>query len=206
MKRKGLFITFEGGEGCGKTTHAKKLKGYLEGKGYKVVVTREPGGTRLGEKIREILLSRSGSMAPLAELLLFASDRIEHVDKVILPSLSRGEVVICDRYIDSTAAYQIGARGLPRAVVIYTNLLSSRGLIPDLTYLLDVSPKTGIKRAGKKGRDRFELEKLAFHVKVRKAYLDIAKSSPDRVRVIDSEMPMRAVQSKIRVIADKFLK
>ena len=203
---KGILITFEGGEGCGKTTHSKALKEHLERKGRKVVLTREPGGTALGEKIREILLSKGGSIAPLAELMLFASDRIEHVEKVILPALKMGDIVICDRYIDSTTAYQIGGRGLPGGVVVYLNLLSSRGLLPDLTYILDVSPKVGIGRAGKKGKDRFELEDLRFHDKVRKAYLDVAKKFPNRVRVVDSEKPLALVSSEIIKIADKFIK
>ncbi len=206
MKHKGLFITFEGGEGCGKTTHSRGLKKYLQRKCFKVVLTREPGGTPLGERIRKILLSKDAAIDPLAEIMLFSSDRAEHVEKVILPALRKGSTVICDRYVDSTTAYQIGGRGLPEDVVIYLNSTSSKGLLPDLTFILDVSPEIGIPRAGRKGRDRFELESIKFHKRVRKAYLDLADRSKKRVRVIDSEMALREVQSEVRKIADRFIK
>jgi dTMP kinase len=205
--QQGTFITFEGGEGCGKTTHSKKIKKYLESKGHKVVLTHEPGGTALGRKIRGILLFRGSRLSPLSELMLFCADRAEHVNKVILPSLAQGKVVICDRFIDSTVAYQIYGRGLPEDLVRYLNAVSSYGLIPDITFLLDVAPEVGVKRAAKEkgGRDRFESEKMDFHGRIRAAYLDIAKASRSRVKVIDSQKGISSVESEIKSHLDRFL-
>jgi len=131
--KNGLFITFEGGEGCGKSTHSKMLEKYLKGKGYNVLLTREPGGTKLGKNIRDILLSEKTILADGTELMLFAADRLEHVDKVIKPELQNGKIVICDRFTDSTTAYQIGGRGVAEDMVRYINCISSEGLIPDRT-------------------------------------------------------------------------
>lgn len=201
-----MFITFEGGEGCGKTTHSKSLKKYLEGHGCRVVLTMEPGGTPFGGRIRKTLLSNRTVLSPNAELLLFAADRAEHIEKVISPSLKEGKTVICDRFIDSTVAYQIGGRGLPEDMVRYLNFISSGGLLPDVTFILDVSPKVGIKRAASmKSRDRFERENIFFHEKVREAYLRIAGESPGRARLLDAERPLADVQSDIRDIVDKYI-
>ena len=203
----GTFITFEGGEGCGKTTHSKKIKKYLESKGHKVILTHEPGGTPFGRKLREILLSKGSRLSPLTELMLFCADRAEHVKEVVLPALEKGKIVICDRFIDSTVAYQIYGRGLPEDLVRYLNAVSSYALTPDLTFLLDVSPETGIKRAAKEkgGRDRFESEKMDFHKRIRAAYLDIAKFSGPRVKVIDSQKDISSVESEIKGHLDRFL-
>ena len=207
MKRKGMFITFEGGEGCGKTTHAKKLKSYLENEGFKVVLTREPGGTAFGKKVRKTLLSRGTVLTANAELLLFAADRAQHMEEVILPSIKAGKIVICDRFIDSTVAYQTGGRGLPEDMVRYLNFISSRGILPDLTILLDVAPEIGIKRAAKEEvRDRFEREDLGFHRKVREAYLKIAGQDPKRVKLVDASAPLAKVGSDIRLIIVRSVK
>lgn len=208
MEKKGIFITLEGGEGCGKTTHARILARHLEKKGYKVVLTREPGATPLGKLIRKILLSSRSELVPLAELFLFASDRAQHVEKVILPALRRGFAVVSDRFIDSTFAYQIGGRGLPEDVVRYLNFVSSGALSPDITFLLDISPPKGMRRAAERSgtRDRFEKEKMKFHDRVRAQYLLIAKNSPERVKVIDSDDDLKAVSAEILRMMDGFLR
>ncbi len=205
MKYRGLFITLEGGEGCGKTTHSISLRRYIESKGKKVVLTREPGGTDLGRKIRRTLLSNRTRIEPLAELLLFAADRAEHVSSVVLPALKAGKVVICDRYIDSTTAYQTDGRGLDKDVVRYINSISSMGLRPDLTIVLDIRPALGIERATRKGRDRFEREKLLFHKRVRLGYLNIAKAEPGRVKVVDSEQSLICVWNDLKKIIDRYV-
>ncbi|MBU0672635.1 MAG: dTMP kinase [Candidatus Margulisbacteria bacterium] len=199
-----VFITFEGPEGCGKSTHSKKLKSYLEGKGHKVLLTQEPGGTQVGKHIRSLLLNPESVLDETTEVYLFAADRSEHVSKVVLPALKEGKVVISDRYVDSTLAYQIGGRGLPEDLVRYINMVSSKGLIPDLTLLLDVSPEVGIKRAAQVGAaDRFEKEKIQFHQKVRAKYLELAQNDPERIKVIKTDSrDIDKVQEKIRGIVE----
>lgn len=206
--KKGLFITLEGTEGCGKSTQARLLEKYIKGLGKKVVSSLEPGGTKTGRQIRNILLSTQEPLSQNAELFLFAADRAQHTSEVIVPALEAGSVVICDRYIDSTTAYQIGGRKLPEELVRYLNAVSSGGLIPDVTFLLDLSPAVGLPRAiaasslesGKiKKVDRFEKEKIAFHEDVRKAYLEIAAADTQRVRVINTEkMDVSAVHEEIK--------
>jgi dTMP kinase len=203
-----MFITFEGPEGCGKSTHAKKIKSYLEGKGRKVILTREPGGTQLGKQVRALLLEPDNVLADTTEVYLFAADRSEHVDKIIKPGLRDGKIVISDRFVDSTLAYQIGGRGLPEDLVRYLCLVSSQGIRPDLTILLDVSPEIGLKRAaGRGGPDRFEQEKIAFHQRVRAKYLEIAAADQIRVRVINTDAcQIDEIQSEIRGILDEVIK
>lgn len=193
---KGFFISFEGTEGCGKSTQAKLLEKYLKGLGKKVVSSLEPGGTKVGRQIRNILLSTQEPLAQNAELMLFAADRAQHVEEVIRPALEAGAIVICDRFTDSTIAYQIGGRKLPEELVRYLNSVSSGGLIPDITFLLDLSPAVGLPRAiaasdlesGKiKKIDRFEKEKIAFHEEVRRTYIQMAADDPGRIKVIDTE-------------------
>lgn len=202
-----MFITFEGPEGCGKSTHSKGLKNYLEGKGHKVILTQEPGGTQTGKHIRALLLDPESVLDETTEVYLFAADRSEHVTKVIEPAISSGKIVISDRFIDSTLAYQVGGRGLPEDLVRYVNMISSKGLIPDLTILLDVSPEIGIKRATQNGSvDRFEGEKIEFHKRVRKKYLEIAKDDPKRIRVINTDdRGIDEIQDEIRKIVDGVL-
>lgn len=194
-----MFITFEGGEGCGKSTHVKLLAEHLISQEKEVMVTHEPGGTPVGEAIRKTLLSKDVGLEVLSEIFLFAADRVEHLEKVILPALSTGKIVISDRYIDSTIAYQLGGRGLPEDLVRYINWVSCKGLIPDITFLLDVPVKEGLKRARRRGaEDRFEAEILAFHERVRDKYLEIAKDNPERIKVIESIGTIEEVQQKIR--------
>jgi len=212
---KGVLITFEGTEGCGKSTHAKALEKYLKGLGKKTVLSLEPGGTKLGRDIRKTLLGFEGPLDRNTELFLFAADRSQHVSGVIRPALEAGAVVIVDRFTDSTLAYQIGGRKLPEELVRYINAISSGGLIPDLTFLLDVSPMVGLPRAiamsaqgagHVKKVDRFEKEKIAFHNDVRNMYLEIAKNDPGRVRVIDTEkQDINTVQEQIIRIAKEVL-
>ncbi|OGB87466.1 dTMP kinase [candidate division WOR-1 bacterium RIFCSPLOWO2_02_FULL_46_20] len=197
-----MFITFEGPEGCGKSTHSKKIKHYLEEEGHQVLLTQEPGGTQVGKQIRTMLLDPRSVFDETTEVYLFAADRSEHVTKIIIPALAAGKIVISDRFTDSTVAYQIGGRGLPEDLVRYINMVSSRGLVPDLTILLDISPENGLKRALQTGaKDRFEKEALEFHQRIRHKYLAIAKDNPARVKVVNTdETEVEKVQSKIRRI------
>jgi len=203
-----MFITFEGPEGCGKSTHAKRLKAYLEGLGRRVLLTLEPGGTQVGKQIRALLLKPESVLDYTTEVYLFAADRSEHVSKIIRPALAEGKIVICDRFIDSTLAYQIGGRRLPEDLVRYLNMISSQGLVPDLTFLLDVTPETGLKRAAGKGApDRFEQETLAFHQRVRETYLQIARDNPRRVIVVKTEdQTVDEAQTVIREKIDEKLR
>ena len=182
---RGYFITFEGCEGCGKSTQNKKLKVYLEEQGKTVVCTHEPGGTKFGTQIRELILNRETTFKHNhTELLLFIADRLEHVEQVIKPALEQGHIVLCDRYIDSTVAYQCGGRAVESSLISMLNGFVN--LTPDVTFLLDIDPVEGIKRAKKRAElDRFEQEKMAFHYRVRDAYLEIAKNEPDRVKTLD---------------------
>ncbi|NQT29846.1 MAG: dTMP kinase, partial [Candidatus Saganbacteria bacterium] len=180
------------------------LSDYLEKKGLKVFLTYEPGGTVLGKKIRELLLHSEGDLNETAEIFLFGADRSEHVAKAILPQLSAGKIVICDRFSDSTLAYQIGGRKLSSDLVKYVCEHSSKGLVPDLTILLDVSPEIGIKRASQIGpADRFEKEDLGFHSRVREKFLAIAKADPARIKVVSVDgRAIDEIQREIRKIID----
>lgn len=191
-----MFITFEGGEGSGKSTHIRLLKKYLASKGKKALVTLEPGGTPFGKTLREILLSKK--IPKISELMLFVADRVDHVEKVIRPALRKGYIVLCDRYIDSTAAYQLGGRGLPEDLVNYLNKISSCGVVPDLTFLLDLPVEKGLGRALVK--TKFEKEKLSFHRAIRKQFLKIAGSNRSRVKIINAEKTISDVQEEIREI------
>jgi dTMP kinase len=203
-----MFITLEGQEGSGKSTHSKKISDYLVEKGYEVVSTIEPGGTQIGRKIRGFLLDPETDVDDLAELFLFAADRAQHVQKVILPALSRSKIVVSDRFIDSTIAYQIGGRALPEDLVRYLNMVSSKGLIPDLTIILDVLPETGIGRIKRaRSTDRFESEELKFHRRVREKYLEIAKENPGRIKVISTEKrEVNEIQAEIVKLVESILK
>ncbi|KAF0135299.1 MAG: tmk [Candidatus Saganbacteria bacterium] len=192
-----MFITFEGGEGCGKSTHAKMLKDYFELFQKEVVLTKEPGGFK--NNLRKILLDNDQSLEALSEIFLFAADRVEHVEKIIKPALSAGKIVISDRYIDSTIAYQLGGRGLPEDMVRYINWISSRGLLPDITFLLDIKIEEGLQRTVERGvMNRFEKEIMAFHERVKEKYMDIASKNPQRIKVIDTYRSIDEVQREIR--------
>jgi dTMP kinase len=199
-----MFITFEGPEGCGKSTHSTRLKSYLEGKGERVLLTREPGGTQVGKHIRDLLLDPASILDDTTEIYLFAADRSEHVSKIILPALKEGKTVISDRYVDSTIAYQIGGRKLPEDLVRYLNMISSKGTMPDLTILLDVSPEIGLKRATQNRQaDRFEQEIVDFHRRVREKYLAIAQANPDRIKIIRTDdKNIDQVQTLVRELVD----
>lgn len=183
---KGIFIAFEGGEGSGKSTQSHLLKSWFEEKGRSVTLTREPGGTELGQQLRHFLLDNSAKEISLkAEALLFAADRAEHMSRVIEPALAIGEVVITDRYVDSFIAYENGGRQLQSDEVLRIARWATDGLIPDLTVLMDIAPKMGLSR--RKDLDRMESQPLEFHVRVRSTFLELAESEPDRYLVVDAE-------------------
>ncbi|MBW2450388.1 MAG: dTMP kinase [Deltaproteobacteria bacterium] len=201
-----MFISFEGIEGSGKTTHAKHTVRFLNDKGHDCVITREPGGTRIGEKIRAILLDPlSRDMDPLAELLLYTADRAQHIKEYILPLLSDGKMVLCDRYYDATMAYQGFARGLDVDLIDTMHKLLFENLKPDLTLLLDLPPEIGLERAWKQINNgnriseetRFEEERLSFHRRVREGYLELSRREPERFRVIDASKKEHEVQKEI---------
>lgn len=205
----GIFITFEGIEGCGKTTQIGLLNDYLKTKGYKTLLTREPGGTIIGDKIRAILLSQdSKGMAPITELLLYAAARNQHLAQVIRPALKKNMVVICDRYADATEAYQGAARNLDSKIVQDVHKIATNGQMPVLTILFDCPVEIGLSRARTrndkdeklKNEDRFEQEKLDFHRRVRDGYLTIAKREPERVKVIDATKNIDEIQKDIQKI------
>lgn len=183
---KGRFISIEGPDGAGKTTQIKKTRDYLEDKGFKVLVTREPGGTSLGEKLREILLTIEGeSPVPEAEALIYAASRAQLVKKVIKPALEKGSIVLCDRFVDSSLAYQGWARGLGIYELTQINGWFLKDCWPNLTIILDIDPVESLKRLkGKK--DRLEKEALEFHKKVREGFLKINQMYPERVRIVDA--------------------
>jgi len=204
LKKDGLFITFEGADGSGKTTQLKMLEEYLKSKNKDFITTRDPGGTRLGTKLREILLNYDGKIAPFCELFLYLADRAQHVDEVLIPSLNNGKIVLCDRYIDSTLAYQGYARGLNTDEIINLNNLVTHSLIPDLTLLFDIETGIAMKRIGDH-KDRLESEAAHFHEKVRMGYLDLAKKDPERIIVIDASKSIDEVYSKVITIINKFI-
>ena len=184
----GLFITFEGGEGCGKSSQSKLLYNRLKKLAIPVLLTHEPGVTALGKKITRLLKwSSDTAISPLAELLLFNASRAQLVAEVITPALEKDTVVLCDRYADSTTAYQGYGRGLDMAVVTAVNRIGTQGLLPDLTILLDVPVKEGLARKQDKKPDRFQTENLGFHRRVREGYLKLARAEPKRWLVIDSK-------------------
>ena len=206
VDRRGAFIVFEGVEGSGKGTQIRLAREFLESQGLDVMVTREPGGTNLGERLRAAVLDpEAGSVEPRAEALLFAASRAQHVAHVIRPALEAGKVVVCDRYVDSSLAYQGVARGLGEQDVLSLNAWATQGLFPDLTILLNIEPDEGLARAGEE-RDRIEGEDPSFHAKVAEAYLHIAEEHPERFVVIDAGTTAEMVHGKVREALDRFLK
>jgi dTMP kinase len=182
-----LFVTLEGGEGCGKSYQSKALFSHITAEGIPAILTHEPGGTALGDNISRWLKWRGEvKLSATGELLLFSASRNQLVNEVIAPALLRGEVVVCDRFYDSTMAYQGYGRGLDLDIVKRLNELSTGGLKPSLTILLDVPVKDGLSRKNRDRRDRFEKEKLAFHEQVRKGYLQLARDEPKRFFVVDA--------------------
>lgn len=191
-----LFITFEGVEGSGKTTQVKLLQHYLESKGFPLLVSKEPGGTEVGEKIREILLHNKMNINPYTEVFLYLASRSENTVNLIMPALQSKKIVIVDRYSDSTLAYQISGRNLPEKIIIEINTLSTRGLTPDLTFLLDFDPEQGLLRIGLK-KDRIERENIDFHLKVRAAYKKIARQNPERIVILDASNSVENIHKAI---------
>ena len=195
----GLFITLEGIEGVGKSTHADVIRTALERAGRRVCQTREPGGTAAGEAIRSLLLhGRELAINETTELLLIFAARAQHLDEVIRPALARGEIVLCDRFTDATYAYQGGGRGIPRAHIAELENYVQGELRPDHTLLFDAPVATGLERAGGRGEaDRFEAETARFFEQVRRAYLDLAAAEPGRIHVIDADRPLQQVQDAV---------
>ena len=191
-RNKGMFITFEGGDGSGKTTQMQILADALTDQRLELVTTREPGGTTLGGQLRD-LIQHGQHVSSKAETLMFAADRAQHVDELIRPALVSGTTVLCDRYIDSSVAYQGAARGLGTGEVRDLSQWATGGLEPDLTILLDIEPRLGLRRATRHGADRIEQEGLDFQERVRQEYLHIATQNPGRTRVVDASGSITSV-------------
>jgi len=209
------FVTFEGGDGTGKTTQIRALESYLSSRGKACLVTREPGGTELGSMLRRVLLEAGDApIVPSSELFLYLADRAQHVSEVIRPALAAGKIVLCDRFTDSTLAYQGYGRGLDLVLLRQLNSLADGGTCPDMTLLLDCPIAVGLGRTAKRQaqsdsdaakEDRFEREQLEFHEKVRAGFLDLARQEPGRFRVIDGSQPAAQVSVAIGKIIDEAL-
>ncbi|WP_040163320.1 dTMP kinase [Microbacterium gorillae] len=196
----GLWITVEGGDGTGKTTQSRLLADWLTGQGRTVVHTREPGGTEVGRLIRDIVLHHRGDIVPRAEALLYAADRAHHVATVVRPALERGEVVLQDRYLDSSVVYQGAGRVLDAAEVRNLSLWATEGALPDVTVLLDLDEQVARERldSADKPFDRLEAAGESFHTRVRRAYLELAAAEPDRFLVVDAAAPVAEIAEVIR--------
>ena len=204
MDKKGLFITFEGADGCGKTTQINLLNDYLKNKNYETITTLEPGGCDIGKNLRQILLHHDGYISPRAEMFMYLADRAQHVDALILKNVKEGKVVLCDRHIDSTVAYQGYARGEDIAQINLLNDIATNNNKPDLTFVFDVDSIIAQQRVGST-KDRLEAEGLEFHKKVRFGYLELAKKYPDRIKVIDANKTIEEVFNQVKKIIDEIL-
>lgn len=193
---KGLFITFEGIDGCGKTTQIKLLKEYFEKHGKTVLLTREPGAKGLGVKLREILLNYDGEVSPNCESFLFLADRAQHIDTIIKPAVERGEIVLCDRHTDSTVAYQGYGRGVDLERIHLLNNIATSGMKPDLTFIFDIDIETSMSRVGKE-QDRMESAGIEFFKRTREGYLEIAKNEPDRVKLLKGTDTIENIHNQI---------
>jgi dTMP kinase len=208
--REDLFITIEGGEGSGKTTQSFLLKKFLEDLGYEVLLTREPGGTVLAENIRNILLNPALNLVALSELFLLEAARAQHIKKLILPALKDGKVVVCDRFTDSTIAYQGYGRKLDLQLINTLNLVASFGLMPILTIYIDIVPSKGLSIAKKNNNkvvcgDRIESESVQFHNDVRKGYIEQAKRNPKRIKIVKPQVTLEKTHVLIRNIVGEVL-
>ena len=204
--KRGIFITFEGPEGCGKSTQSRLLCGHLKKRGYSLVYTREPGGTRLGEEVRRILLnSKNVKISDLAELFLFEACRSQIIKEVIRPALQAGKIVVCDRFSDATFSYQGYGGKLPLEIIKTVDKVATGGLKPDLTILLDVDTLTGLKRARVKGVDRMEKKDIAYHRRVRAGYLKLASREPKRIKVIKVTSGIADIQKLVRKEIDRVI-
>ncbi len=200
----GVFVCFEGGEGGGKSTQSGLLHEWLIGQGVTTLLTRQPGGTEVGQRIRQIVLSpETGELAHRTEALLYAADKAEHVETVLLPALQRGEVVITDRYVDSAIAYQGSGRDLVAGEVAEVNHWATGGLKPHLTVVLDVAPQEGLGRFAE--RDRIEAEGVEFHERVRAAFLRLAAEEPDHYLVLDARLPIEEIHDAVRTAVAPYL-
>lgn len=199
MNAPGRFITFEGIEGSGKSTQIQRVQRHLEAQGRRVCVTREPGGTPMAEAIRDLLLDPAhAALSPAAELFLYEAARAQHVDEKIRPALEAGQIVLCDRFADSTTAYQGAGRGLERNDVLRLHQAATRGVWPDLTIVLDLPAEAGLARARQTGApDRIEAEPLAFHERVRHEFLRLANEEPNRIAVYDAAQPADALTAAV---------
>lgn len=203
----GAFLTFEGIDGSGKSTQMRMLASQLRLRGLDVVTTREPGGTPLGQRLRTALLDAEEYIDPLAELLIFAADRAQHVRTLVQPALEAGHVILSDRYADATVAYQGAGRGFPKKTVAQIVKLATGGLQPDLTLIFDVSVAECSARSKRRkdGQDRLEGEDAAFHSRVRQAYLDLAAAEPNRVRLVDASGSVEETHARVVEIVGSFL-
>lgn len=201
---KGLFITFEGADGCGKTTQLNMLAKYLTDKGYDVVVTREPGAKGLGEKVREILLNYEGEVSDRCESFLFLADRAQHIDMLVNPAVEAGKIVLCDRHTDSSLAYQGYGRGLSVERINMLNRLAVNNRYPDLTIVFDVDIETSLARVGNE-KDRMESAGAEFFNRVRLGYLEIAKNEPERVKVVDAKNTIDEIHKDVVSLVENVL-
>jgi len=195
--KNGFFITFEGSDGCGKSTQSLLLVKKLKQNSFDVVRTREPGGTVVAETLRKILLDPKSRISPLAELFLYEAGRAQHTEEIVLPALRKGRVVICERYADATVAYQGFGRGLDIKMIMNLNKMATEGLDPDLTVYLDEDVRVGLARAGKRGKDRLEKENLLFHKRVRGGYIWLTKKFPKRFVRIDANGSIQEISKRI---------
>jgi dTMP kinase len=202
----GRLITFEGIEGCGKSTLAKELYEYLKSKNYKVIFTREPGGGKLGEKIREILLSNEFEIPDYSELFLFLASRYEHTKNVIIPRLKEGYIVISDRYMDSTIAYQGYGRKIDLKLLEKLNEIATLGIKPDLTFLIDLPEEISFNRLKDKILDRIESEEIEFYKRVRFGYIEIARNEPLRFIILDGTMELQTLKQKVFEITENLIR
>lgn len=205
---KGIFITFEGGEGSGKTTLIQRLMQELQSIGYDPVCSREPGGSKISEAIRSVILDKDNTdMDYMTEAFLYAASRAQHLSEVVRPALNEGKLVICDRYVDSSLAYQGYARGLGIDRVYDINLYATEGLLPDLTIFVDIQPSVGLNRIKQNHReeDRLDKEKIDFHEKVHEGYLLVSKKFPERIKVVNGDTSIDEVYNDIRKIVFDYL-
>ncbi|GFI60997.1 thymidylate kinase [Clostridiales bacterium] len=205
---RGCFITLEGSDGSGKSTQTELIIKYLGDKKLDLVLTREPGGTKISEEIRKIILdTENKEMTGMTEALLYAAARSQHVEEKIIPAINEGKVVICDRFVDSSAAYQGVARGLCADRIMEINSFALHGVMPDLTLFFDLPPEKGIFRKKNEHKlDRLEAEKLEFHKRVYEGYMDICKKYPNRIKIVNADQSIEAVFDDVKVIIDGLLK
>ena len=199
---KGLFITFEGADGCGKTTQLMLLAKYLKAQGREVVVTREPGARGLGEKIREILLNYDGEVSSRAEAFMFLADRAQHIDVIVNPAIKSGKIVLCDRHTDSSVAYQGYGRRLDIDEIKRLNSIATNGKKPDMTLIFDIDVETSMARVGDT-KDRMESAGIEFFNRVRNGYLEIAKQEPNRVKVLDASKSIEEIHKNVITLYEK---